>query len=100
MPKLQAIYKKGGFGTGIFLRILRNTCNYKTTAKASSKLMKNLARHIHCKRKLLLKESFIDRNGYFENLDPDPGPGPRTLDPDPGPWTRTLENLDPEKPEP
>ena len=99
MPKLQAIYKKGGFGTGIFLRILRNTCNYKTTAKASSKLMKNLARHIHCKRKLLLKESFIDRNGYFENLDPDPGPGPRTLDPDPGPGPWTMDP-DPRKPGP
>ena len=27
--------------------------------------------------------------GYFLNLDPDPGPRP---------WTRTLKNLDPEKP--
>ena len=61
--------------------------------------MKNLARHIHCKRKLLLKESFIDRNGYFENLDPDPGPGPLTLDPDPGPGPWTLDP-DPRKPGP
>ena len=65
--------------------------------------MKNLARHIHCKRKLLLKESFIDRNGYFEN--PDPGPRPWTRTPDPGLWTGpskiwTLKNPDPEEPGP
>ena len=32
------------------------------TAKASSKQMKNLTRHINCKHKLLLQESVIDRN--------------------------------------
>ena len=43
----------------------------------------------------------VRSHGYFSNLDPDPGLGPRTLDPDPekpGPWkTWALKSLDPEK---
>ena len=35
---------------------------YNTTENASSKQMKNLTRHINSKDKLLLQESFIDRN--------------------------------------
>ena len=46
--------------------------------------MKNLARHIHCKHELLLKESFIDRNneilGYLGYL----APGPEPSHPAPG----------------
>ena len=48
--KLQAIYKKGDSGTGVFLRIFRNTY-----------ITKRL-RRLNCKHKLLLQESFIDRN--------------------------------------